>query len=137
MKSPHRILIVEDVVEMQIFLESILAASGEFDVVGLAGNGGEARVIFERKLPEWVLLDELLPGESSFDLLKEFRTRGARVILMSGLGSDSAAGRLIPHDAVTRISKPEWDDPGSRARNQAGLTPEAWLAELLSHLKGA
>lgn len=133
--SKYRMLIVEDVVEMQIFLESILAASGKFDVIGLAGNGGEARVIFERKLPEWVLLDELLPGESSFDLLKEFRTRGARVILMSGLGSDSAAGRLIPHDAVTRVSKPEWDQPASRSRDRVGRTPEAWLEEVLKHVQ--
>ena len=128
----QRLLIVEDVEEMRIFLESIItdpnkAGSERFEIVGLAANGWEARLAFDRKQPDWVLLDELLPGESSLDLLRDFKAQGARIVLMSGLGEDTP-GRQTPVEAAGRITKPEWDAPQKRGGT---VSPEAWLEALL------
>lgn len=123
----QRLLIVEDVEEMRVFLEQILVGSGKFEIVGLAANGWEARLAFDRKQPDWVLLDELLPGESSLDLLHDFRAQGARIVLMSGLGEDTPA-RQTPDEAAGRVTKPEWDAPQKRGGT---VSPEAWLEALL------
>jgi DNA-binding response OmpR family regulator len=131
--SKVRILIVEDVEEMRVFLEEILNASGKLEVVATAANGWEARVAFERKRPDWVLLDELLPGESSLDLLHDFRAEGARVIIMSGMGSESAQARGVPPESAGRVSKPEWDQPAGASATSA----DEWLQSVLKCVSGA
>jgi hypothetical protein len=53
-------------------------------------------------------LDEILPGESSFDLLEEFHQDGIPVILLTSLRDRSPAQVPLPPGALDRLLKPEW-----------------------------
>ena len=69
----------------------------------------------ERHKPDIILLDEVLPGESSLDLLRTFHKRNLPVILVTGITVDP--GMVVPEGAVFRLEKPTWDSfEGDKAR---------------------
>jgi DNA-binding response OmpR family regulator len=100
------VLIVEDVDEMREMLEQVIAAIPGFKVSGAARNGWEARLELGRRSPSVVLLDEVLPGESSVDLLAEIRQLGVPCVLMTGVENPTHG---VPAGAWGRITKPDWD----------------------------
>lgn len=104
-KAPISVLIVEDVDEMRHLVQFTLEGVPEIQVSGLAKNGLEARLELNRRKPQIVLLDEVLPGESSRDLFQEFKEAGVLIILMTSMESPSHA---IPEGAQGRWVKPGW-----------------------------
>src|SRR3989338_5192717 len=62
-----RILIVEDVDEMRHLLADAIRGVDGFEVSGTAANTWEARIEVDRRRPDLVLLDEVLPGGSGVD----------------------------------------------------------------------
>ena len=103
---PFSVLIVEDVDEMRLLLEQVIAGSRKLRISGLAKNGFEARLEVARRRPDLVLLDEILPGESSFDLLHDLKEQGVPVILITGLEEPSPD---VPPEALGRLKKPSWN----------------------------
>jgi PAS domain S-box-containing protein len=65
------ILVVEDDAPTREYIAELLSKNGY--VVRTAASGAEARVQMAASLPEVVLLDLILPGESGFQLLSEWR----------------------------------------------------------------
>lgn len=76
-----------------------------FKISGSARNGAEARLEVQRRRPDLVLLDEILPGESSQDLLTELIAQKIPVVLVTGLDHPTHA---IPAGAAARAIKPGW-----------------------------
>ena len=114
-----RVLIVEDVAAMKELLSQVVAGIPGLQVSGKAANGFEARLELDRRRPDLMLLDEVLPGESSLDLLAEACGRGVRVILLTGMLETgiSKPARLLPPGAFLRLHKPSWDSlSADRAR---------------------
>ena len=112
-----RILIVDDVEDMRELLRAMVESIPGLQVSGTAGNGWEARLELDRRCPDLILLDEILPGESSLDLLKEFRERGVPVMLVTGVQNPTHA---LPEGAFGRLVKPGWDTLATdQARIQA------------------
>jgi len=106
--GPKRgILIVEDVKEMREMLRQVIGSIEGYQVTGVAANGWEARLEVDRNRPDLVLLDEILPGESSLDLLKDFSEMRLPVILITGL---ERVDQELPPAALARIQKPNWND---------------------------
>lgn len=106
-----RILIIEDVDSMRELLEHMVRgfeASSQYRFSGAARNGAEARFELMRRRPELVLMDEVLPGESSLDLLEEFRIEEIPVVLLTSLKDRSPAEVPLPPGALGRLVKPEW-----------------------------
>ena len=101
-----QVLIVEDVEEMREMIAGLLGEATGIKVSGKAANTWEARLEIDRRRPDVVLLDELLPGESSFDLLKELDELRIGVVLMTGMEDRTGA---LPKGASSRIIKPDWD----------------------------
>lgn len=101
--SKPLLLIVEDVDSMRSLLEQLFAEDFR---VRTARNTVEARVELLRRRPEVVLLDEILPGESSLDLLAEIKVQGLPVILMTGLENPN---HPVPEGASCRLMKPTFD----------------------------
>jgi response regulator of citrate/malate metabolism len=101
------LLIVEDVDTMRSLLEQVVSAIPGFRVTGKARNVWEARLELTRRRPHLVLLDEILPGESSLDLLAEIRGQGIPVLLLTGLENPT---HPLPEGASGRLVKPSWDD---------------------------
>lgn len=105
MTAGYRVLVVEDVMEMRVLLGEILVKISAIQHIDLAQNTWEARYTLEKHRPDWVLLDEVLPGESSVDFLKFLKKQGFRVVLLTGMESDES--RPLPPEAIARVQKPE------------------------------
>jgi response regulator of citrate/malate metabolism len=104
--SPISVLIIEDVEEMRKLLEHVIQGIEGVKISGLAKNSFEARIELSRRRPDLIFLDEVLPGESSVDLLQELVLQGIPVILITGL-KNPLQGQL--GGAADRIVKPGWD----------------------------
>lgn len=105
--SKKRILIVEDVESMRAMLEYAVKEMPGYSVSETVKNGFECRVSLTKRRPDLVLLDEVLPGESSLDLLKEMETLEIPVVLMTGMQGDRC--EPLPPGAYDRVMKPSWD----------------------------
>lgn len=120
-KDSIRTLIVEDVPEMEALLESVLQQVPGIQITGRARNGFEARLEVSRRRPDLVILDEILPGESSVDLLNELVSQGIAVILTTSMENPAHA---LPLGAMTRFMKPTWDSlEKDQARIQQVILP--------------
>jgi two-component system response regulator CitB len=106
MSAPLSVLIVEDVDMMRGLLSQVVSGIPGFKVSGAVRNGWDARIELTRRHPDVVLLDEVLPGESSHDLLNEMVQQGISVILVTGLEDPR---HPLPVGALGRLSKPSWD----------------------------
>jgi DNA-binding NtrC family response regulator len=106
MKLKKTVLVIDDVDEMREMLQALIAGMQDYKVSTTCANCAEARVELSRRKPSLVLLDEILPGESSVDLLQEITSQGIPVILMTGIEHPT---HHIPNGAAVRISKPDWD----------------------------
>ncbi len=99
------ILLVEDVEEMMSLLVHVIQTIQGVRVSGQAKNTFEARLELSRRRPDLMFLDEVLPGDSSDDLLQEMRLEGIPVVLMTSMQEPNT------HDlrgAVARVGKPGW-----------------------------
>jgi CheY-like chemotaxis protein len=59
-----------------------------------------------RRRPDLVLMDEILPGESSLDLLVEIQALSIPVLLVTGVEEPT---HEIPPGVAGRLKKPGWD----------------------------
>jgi response regulator of citrate/malate metabolism len=105
MVSKIPVLIVEDVEEMRLMMEQLINGMKRFKVSGSSGSCVEARLELTRRRPSLVLLDEILPGESSQDLLREIVQDGIPVVLMTGMENPDHG---LPAGARSRLIKPGW-----------------------------
>ena len=103
--TPVSVMIVEDIDEMRALLEHVLTGAEGVRITSQAASAVEARLLLSRKKPRVVLLDEILPGESSVDLLQDLVAEGVAVILMTGLANPT---HTLPPEAFSRIAKPGW-----------------------------
>jgi DNA-binding NtrC family response regulator len=103
--SKRTVLIIDDVDEMREMLTTLVDGLSNYRVSAACGNCAEARVEAMRRRPSLVLMDEILPGESSFDLLQEFVADGLPVILMTGVENPT---HEVPAGAALRVEKPGW-----------------------------
>jgi CheY-like chemotaxis protein len=107
-----RLLVIEDVDSMRELLEHMVRglaeAGGKYQFSGSARNGAEARFELGRRRPDLVLMDEVLPGESSLDLLEEFKAEGIPVVLLTSMKERTTGQTPLPAGALGRIFKPEW-----------------------------
>jgi len=106
--APRRdlgILIIEDVPEMLDLLRQVVTGLEGFQVAGLAKDCAEARLELLRRRPDLVLLDEILPGESSLDLLVEILADAIPVVLMTGMENPT---HPLPVGVSRRLIKPDW-----------------------------
>ncbi|MBY0470602.1 response regulator [bacterium] len=102
------VLIVEDVDEMLRLLELTVSAIPGLKVTSTCRNTWETRLELTRRMPAIVLLDEILPGESGLDLLKELVSLNLTVVLLTG---NLQQKRLpLPPGAIARLTKPGWGD---------------------------
>ncbi len=99
----RKVLIVEDIDAMRYMMQYTLDRVEGYEVSGMAANIWEARQEVSRERPDLIFLDEILPGESSYDFLKELQADTIDVILVTGVEKPEHA---IPTGALGRIVKP-------------------------------
>lgn len=106
MSALSPVLIIEDVHSMRELLAQVVSGIEGLKLSGQAKNVWEARLELSRRRPALVLLDEILPGESSVDLLIEMHAQSIPVLLLTGIEDPS---HPIPEGALGRLVKPTWE----------------------------
>ena len=91
---------------MRGLLEHVVNSMPGFRVSGAARNVWDAKLELSRRRPDLVILDEVLPGESSYDLLLEARGLEIPVILVTGIENPE---HPLSEGAMDRLVKPTWD----------------------------
>ena len=88
-QSAIKLLVVDDHTLFRRGLVALLAQDGRFEVVGQAGDIGEALRSLERSPPELILLDNHLPGVSGVDGIASLKQAAPEVrILMLTVSED-------------------------------------------------
>jgi DNA-binding NarL/FixJ family response regulator len=85
MGAPHRIVIIEDDVDVRALLEVMLDLDDRFEVVGIAADGYDGISMARERAPDAVILDLELPGIGGLDVLALIATRSpeARIVVFS------------------------------------------------------
>lgn len=108
-KSAHAvfILIAEEDKLLKSILQTSLAAAG-FEVA-VASDGVETLEYIQKKLPDLLLLDIVMPRKNGFDVLEELRldprTRNLPVVILSNLGQEEDVKRGLSLGAVDYLIK--------------------------------
>src|SRR5258708_1255823 len=133
-----RIVIVDDSAVIRRGLGEALAADGEVEVAGVAGDGESALHQIERLKPDVVTLDVELPGMSGLQILKEIRKRWQRLPEKSFTTSPAwLKPRKIPREELRilrRLPPNSHAWPPRCAIWSAGLRADS--TEALSHALG-
>jgi CheY-like chemotaxis protein len=107
MKQYH-ILVVDDSTTNTVLLEAVLEKNGYKTDTALSVK--EAIHCIDKKMPDLILLDLLMPKVSGFDFLKQLRTdektRSIPVIIVSAVTNDEDIHRILQMGAVDFIKKP-------------------------------
>ena len=69
--TPIRVLLVDDHPITLRGLRQLLESSGEFEVVGEAGDGWEAERIAKEEVPDVIVMDVLMPGRDGIEACRE------------------------------------------------------------------
>lgn len=138
MSGKIRVLLVDDHALFRSGIKSLLLRSGEFDVVGEAGDGLDGAKRAKQLRPDVVLLDLHMPGVSGRDALKMIRedAPGTQVLMLtvSEDGEDllhtlrgGAAGYLLKNIAAESLT----DAVRMASRGEAVVSP-VMMAKLLA-----
>ena len=96
-----RIAIVEDELLFRLGMRELLSMQPEYEVVGEAADGVEARQMVATAQPDLLLLDLHLPGESGADLVRSLREAGRQmpILLISTFDDDESFFAGLRHGA--------------------------------------
>ena len=108
LKKDYNILVVDDSTTNVVLLEAIFYERGY--KIDTALSAKEAFSIIEKKLPDLILLDLLMPRISGFDFLKQLRadknTKDTPVIVVTASSDEENFERIMKLGAVDYIQKP-------------------------------
>ncbi len=85
LRTPVRVLVVDDHALYRRGLEMVLSAEGDIDIVGEAGDGLDAVRQAERLKPDVVLLDLRMPRRSGLEACAEIKrvSPGTRIVVLT------------------------------------------------------
>jgi DNA-binding response OmpR family regulator len=114
------ILVVEDDQDTREALVKMLGHRG-YDVLG-AGSGQAALELMDGKVPDLLILDEMMPGMSGLEMLRQLRKDSARaeipvILYTAGFSPEKRleAGRLGIAEWITK-GLTGWDEIMNRVR---------------------
>ena len=100
-------MLVDDHVSIREALKLLIESREDLRVVGEASSVAEAREVFDRVKPQLVLLDLDLGGETGLDLIQEFSSKGARVLVFTGIREQEQHQLCLRLGATGLIRKEE------------------------------
>lgn len=105
--GPTRLVIVDDHDEVRHYLREALSSQPDIDVVGEAGNLGEAKTVTAAVEPDIVILDWNLPDGSGLDLCEHLTAASpaTRCIVHTGAISDAEAAAATRAGAAAIVLK--------------------------------
>ena len=109
MENRITVILADQNEEYRTMLAEKLQNTGEFEVVGQAGDGGEVLEQVERTDPDLLILELVLPGMDGLGVLRRLRQRGSqrpKVIATSIFCSQQAVAEAGMLGAVYFLAKP-------------------------------
>lgn len=130
-----RVLIVEDSPVQRQFLQFVLEESGEFEVVGTAGNGAEALRQTEALRPDIILMDCYMPGIGGLEATKMIMEQCPTpiVVASASLAFDEAqiTFEAMSYGALAVVEKPaSFATPGHEKMAEALLRTLRLMSEV-------
>ena len=107
-KKDYNILVVDDSTTNVVLLEAIFDERGY--KIKAAYSAKEALGLVEKRTPDLILLDLLMPKINGFDFLRQLRkkkaTRNTPVIVVSAATDDENVQKIMELGAIDFIKKP-------------------------------
>ncbi len=106
--APLKILVADDDRSTRMLLKAFLNRSGHTIVE--AGNGAEAIEVFERELPDLVLMDVTMPVMTGYEATAAIKqrcgTRFVPIIFLTGLNDDESLAKCVESGGDDFLVKP-------------------------------
>lgn len=100
MGTRKNIVVIDDEPDAIEFVKAVLSSIGEFNVIA-AKDGEEGIELVKKHLPDLIILDIMMPGQSGFDvfyiLRKDKLTENIPVVMLTGV-ADKAGLRFFKDD---------------------------------------
>ena len=108
MENRIKVVLADANENFRTMLQQTIENTGEFDVVGSAGDGAEAWKMIERERPQLVITDVILPELDGFALLDRMAKLPARpkTILVSAFYREQMVMQAMEQGAAYFIAKP-------------------------------
>ncbi len=105
--TPIRVLLVDDHPVMRDGLQQLLESSGEFEVVGEAGDGWEAERIAKEMVPDVIVMDVLMPGRDGIEACREIidALADVRVLMLTASTERNAVIEAVAAGAAGYLQK--------------------------------
>lgn len=139
--SKIRVLLVDDHEIVRLGLMTLINDQADMEVVGEAGNASDALLQVEKLLPDVVLMDIRLPGQSGIEATRQISQRfpQSRVIILTSYTDDVLVVQAIRAGAMGYVLKQVGNTEllraiSAAARGEALLDPGA-AARLLAHVR--
>lgn len=102
-----KILLVDDHVVVREGMRRLLSADPDFEVIGEAGDAGEALRMARQKRPDVVLMDMRMPRTDPYELASELgrMTPAVRVLVFTGFLDDVNFERLLADGVLGILTK--------------------------------
>lgn len=102
-----RIMVVDDAVVIREKLKILLSRAGH-EVVGEAGNGLQASLLYSRLKPDIVTMDITMPGVDGIEGIRKIREQDpqAQIVVVSALGQKAVIIEALEAGASGFILKP-------------------------------
>jgi two-component system response regulator AlgR len=125
-----KVLIVDDEPPARERLRSMLMEFGGFEVVGEAGNGGQALDLVDRLLPDIVLLDVRMPGIDGLEVARQLSVLPEPPAVIFTTAFDEYALQAFDSQAVAYLLKPIRDEKLRTALSKAARLTRPQLQQV-------
>jgi two-component system NarL family response regulator len=107
MKTPLRILIIENQTLARIGIRTVLSANGGFEIVGESDSGAEGFQRFRELKPDVTILGLRLPDSCAIDTLNDYfaADKRARVLVLADTAGDAEISKALKKGALGYICK--------------------------------
>lgn len=100
METKKSILVIDDEPDAIEFVRAVLSNLGKFIIIA-AKDGEEGIELVKKHLPDLIILDIMMPGQSGFDVFSSLRndklTKDIPVVMLTGV-ADKAGLRFFKDD---------------------------------------
>ena len=102
-----RVMVVDDHSIMRVGLKQVLEQSGEFEVVGQAGDGEEAVRVAAEVSPDVVVMDVMMPKKDGAEACREIMDSApdTRVVMLTASTEEAAVVEAVAAGATGYLQK--------------------------------
>ncbi|MBO4367857.1 MAG: response regulator transcription factor [Clostridia bacterium] len=140
--DPIRILVADDDPGMRVLLTGIVQKTGDFDLVGTAGDGDELMLLYEQQKPQAVIMDVEMPGKTGIECARLIQDKDPLCIIVFVTAHEEYMGDAFKVYAFDYLLKPFEVDRAIRTldmvakRIRGSLPPEERKPAKVSHGTG-